>query len=389
MAYKPLYIFMSPASIPQIVAHIQDYLVKNPIVSTETVAEIVVKALSEHPELINGSVIPITEDSQQTIKEYIDNLPSLDAYTKAQVDALLTAKQDTLTFDQTPTAESTNPVTSGGVSSALAALNTALTTLISSKADLSEVYTKTAVDLLLSDKANMDDVYSKNTMDAKLLEYATSDSVYSKTDINTMKQINKANLAITSTDGTAPVEILAGQYVYLADVLYMATETIQAGTQLVPEGNITINPRGVTNRIGDGLKNAVTQINGLTEEVSSQSQQISDLETQAGNSTLTTTAQTLSGAINELDAESTPVTSGEYFTRIGKFVFANYTLWITATDVSIPVGFRPNNNYAYPALVMNPGSNPTMGRIGVYTDGHVAINSGEAQFYGTFIWLTT
>jgi hypothetical protein len=78
-----------------------------------------------------------------------------------------------------------------------------------------------------------------------------------------MKQVNKANLAIVSTDGTAPLDIEAGQYVYFEDVMYMATEAILTGARLVPNSNIVINPTGVTNRIGDGLKNAVTQINGL------------------------------------------------------------------------------------------------------------------------------
>lgn len=38
-----------------------------------------------------------------------------DVYTKTQADTLLTGKQNTLTFDSTPTTSSTNPVTSGGV----------------------------------------------------------------------------------------------------------------------------------------------------------------------------------------------------------------------------------------------------------------------------------
>ena len=272
--YMPLYTYLSPASIPQIVAHIQDYLVKHPILSVETIAEIIVQSLQEHPELINGTAIPISADSEQSIKAYIDSLPSVDTYTKAEINLLLTGKQDTLTFDQAPTPGSSNPVTSSGIIAAMSAMNEALETLINAKADSATTYTKSQVDTLLTDKANTDDVYSKNTMDAKLLEYATSDSVYSKQDINTMKQVNKANLAIVSTDGLAPLDIAAGQYVYFNDVMYMATEEILTGVQLVPNANIVINPIGVTNRIGDGLKNAVTQINGLAETVSNQSQQI-------------------------------------------------------------------------------------------------------------------
>ena len=140
--YRPLYIWRSPASIPQIVAHIQDYLVKHPILSTETIAEIIVDALGEHPELLNGSVIPITQDSAQSIKAYIDALPIIDTYTKAQIDSLLDGKEDTLTFDTTPTEDSANPVTSGGTYSALAALDTALRLMVADKADISSVYTK-------------------------------------------------------------------------------------------------------------------------------------------------------------------------------------------------------------------------------------------------------
>ena len=40
-------------------------------------------------------------------------------YTKSEVDTLLAAKQNTLTFDSTPTANSNNPVTSGGIKTAL------------------------------------------------------------------------------------------------------------------------------------------------------------------------------------------------------------------------------------------------------------------------------
>ena len=48
-------------------------------------------------------------------------------YTKSEVNTELAGKQDTLTFDTTPTANSTNPVTSGGVKTALDAKQNALT----------------------------------------------------------------------------------------------------------------------------------------------------------------------------------------------------------------------------------------------------------------------
>ena len=171
--YTPLISYLSPASIPQIVAHIQEYLVNHPILSVQTVAEIIVQSLQEHPELLNGEAIPISADSEQSIKAYIDALPFLDTYTKAEINALLLGKQDTLTFDQAPTPGSSNPVTSSGIIAAMSALQSALETQISAKADRASTYTKNQVDTLLEDKADADDVYSKNTMDAKLLEVNT------------------------------------------------------------------------------------------------------------------------------------------------------------------------------------------------------------------------
>ena len=310
--YTPLYAYLSPASIPQIVAHIQDYLVKHPILSVETIAEIIVESLQEHPELINGTAIPISADSEQSIKAYIDSLPSIDTYTKAEINALLTGKQDTLTFDQAPTPGSSNPVTSSGIIAAMSAMNEALETLINSKADSATTYTKTQVDTLLTDKANADDVYSKNTMDAKLLEYAPSESVYSKQDINTMKQVNKANLAIVSTDGLAPLDIAAGQYVYFNDVMYMATEEILTGAQLVPNANIVINPIGVTNRIGDGLKNAVTQINGLADRMTLAEEGLSSQSSSIDNLKNTDNALESGLAIVANGNTHAAITSGQY-----------------------------------------------------------------------------
>ena len=48
-------------------------------------------------------------------------------YTKAQVDSALNAKQNTLTFDSTPTAGSTNPVTSAGIKTAIDAVDNTAT----------------------------------------------------------------------------------------------------------------------------------------------------------------------------------------------------------------------------------------------------------------------
>lgn len=282
--YRPMRIYFSPASIPQIVAHIEDYLYRNPIVSTETIAEIIVQALSEHPELLNGSVIPITEESEQSIKAYIDSM-TVDTYTKAQIDTLLSGKQNTLQFDNTPTAESTNPVTSDGINTALVTLESAINAVLVTKANAANVYTKAQTDTLLLDKADVSNVYSKNTIDAMFETVPTLEDVYDKSDIDYMRQIDKANTAIVTTNGIAPTNISAGQYVYVGDVLYMATQAITQGDTVVPGTNAELNPLGVTNRIGDGLQNVAGAVSSLSQQI--------------GNVTLPTTAQTLTGAIKE------------------------------------------------------------------------------------------
>ena len=54
-----------------------------------------------------------------------------DTYTKAQIDAMMAQKQNVLTFDTTPTQNSTNPVTSGGLYNVLGDISSALTAILS------------------------------------------------------------------------------------------------------------------------------------------------------------------------------------------------------------------------------------------------------------------
>lgn len=49
-------------------------------------------------------------------------VPALWEKVKAAISSALAAKQDKLTFDSTPTSDSTNPVTSGGIYSAINAV---------------------------------------------------------------------------------------------------------------------------------------------------------------------------------------------------------------------------------------------------------------------------
>lgn len=90
--YKPLFMYVSPASVPQIVAHIQKYLADNPIVSNpEAIAEVIQQYIEDHPEIIavasvngktgnvvlTGSDININASSAVTIETQLLNLASM------------------------------------------------------------------------------------------------------------------------------------------------------------------------------------------------------------------------------------------------------------------------------------------------------------------------
>lgn len=90
--YTPLFVYLTPASIPQVVAHIQKYLEENPIVSDpEAIAEAIQKYIEEHPEIIavtsvngktgnvvlTGSDININASSAVTLETQLLNLASM------------------------------------------------------------------------------------------------------------------------------------------------------------------------------------------------------------------------------------------------------------------------------------------------------------------------
>ena len=270
--YKPMSIRFSPASIPQIVAHIQKWLVEHPYISLETVATLIEEALQEHPELINGSVIPITEEDTESIKDYIDALPVSDTYTKSEIDTKLEGKENTLTFDSQPTENSTNPVTSTGIYTYINNVIDIIDAALALKADKIDTYTKTATDNLLNDKADKSNVYTKNTIDAKLETKADINDVIT---YETAEQIMD-DIAVRSEDGTAPKALSTGQYVIVDEVLYQLTADVQSGDTLTIGTNIQTVPDG-------GLNSLNSHIGDL--------------------STLATTANTSAvAAINELDS---------------------------------------------------------------------------------------
>lgn len=90
--YKPLFMYLTPASIPQVVAHIQQYLADNPIISDpDAIAAAIQEYIEEHPEIIavssvngktgnvvlTGSDININASQSVTIETQIANLASM------------------------------------------------------------------------------------------------------------------------------------------------------------------------------------------------------------------------------------------------------------------------------------------------------------------------
>nr|DAY12613.1 MAG TPA: hypothetical protein [Caudoviricetes sp.] len=91
-------------------------------------------------EITNDDLDYISVKVEATFKKKAD---ADSVYTKSDINSLLDGKQDTLTFDDTPTEGSNNPVKSGGIK-----------TEIDKKADADSVYSKEEMDTKLNRKAD-------------------------------------------------------------------------------------------------------------------------------------------------------------------------------------------------------------------------------------------
>lgn len=108
--YKPLFMYLTPASIPQVVAHIQKYLADNPIVSDpEAIAEVIKEYIEAHPEIIavasvngktgnvvlTGSDININASSAVSVETQLLNLASMISTAGADI-AQINAQLETI-----------------------------------------------------------------------------------------------------------------------------------------------------------------------------------------------------------------------------------------------------------------------------------------------------
>lgn len=123
--YIPMYGKLTPASIPQVVAYIQDYLRDNPIPTVDAMAQLIAEFLADHPELVavasvnsktgevvlTGADIMINSSNNVSIATQIININTAIAEHLARI---ITAEQniDTLQDDYT------------GINSAITYLNT-------------------------------------------------------------------------------------------------------------------------------------------------------------------------------------------------------------------------------------------------------------------------
>lgn len=122
-------------------------------------------------------------------------------YTKSEVNTLLNGKADKAT---TYTKSEVDALIQGGGTPVDAYTKSETDALLSTKADKATTYTKTEVDTALSSKANSTDVYSKTETYSKseantLLDgKANASTTYSKTEVDTLMN-GKANASTTYT----------------------------------------------------------------------------------------------------------------------------------------------------------------------------------------------
>lgn len=127
-------------------------------------------------------------------------------YTKAQADALLAAKQDQLTFDNTPTANSDNPVKSGGVKTALDAKQDTLVFDVTPTEDSTNVVNSGVVYAALLAKL----AEAKGYTDSKIADFGGYQKVPSLEDITNPS----TKMIYLVKDSTATGDDKYNEYIY-------------------------------------------------------------------------------------------------------------------------------------------------------------------------------
>lgn len=78
--------------------------------------------------------------------------------------------------------------------------------------------------------------------------------------------------------------------------------------------------------------------------------------------------------------------SGAFF-KYGPFAGYMSNFWTAASDVTIPVGYRPRMMDGAIGNVRQ-GTTNSIDQIRFNTDGTITLPGGQTSFYGMFVWLT-
>lgn len=187
----------------------------------------------EYPQIViedfylpisNGAAVSVTmSQSAYALAEDLDDL-------KDEVDSLestVAGKQDRLTFDNTPTANSTNPVKSGGVYSSLSSLGNSINTLSENVSSLSNSFNT------LSGKTyKSDDAVETEIDDADYIPFYD-------TSAGAMKKISKSNANFGG--GGSVINLTTGDEGLLGQAVTISDGVTTLSGQFSQEGECTFN----------------------------------------------------------------------------------------------------------------------------------------------------
>lgn len=294
----------------------KDYIKNKPNIPQGVVVDNALSSTSENPvqnKVINSALgskqNTLTFDTTPTanstnpvtsagIKAYVDNAtPTItmdDTPTSGSSNPVkssgiyntLQGKQNTLTFDSTPTASSSNPVTSGGVKTAL-----------DLKANQSTTYTKTEVDELFDDVAYLgDDDGTATTLDFD----PQSDTVWhiqqnlsSAQKQQARENIGAADVANAVYIGSGSEQATTASFDAQADTVWHKAQTLSSAQQLQARTNIGVTDVSGTN---DGTNWTSITIGSTTKAIPSGGGEANVIESITFNGTAATIDSTTKNA---------------------------------------------------------------------------------------------
>ncbi len=258
--YKPLFVYLEPASIPQVVAHIQKYLAENPIISDEeTIAELIREYIAAHPEIIavasvngkvgavvlTGSDIMINPSSAVSVETQLLNLASMINNTGADVSQIqANISQIYTTIGTLQTSVETNASNISALQKSVEGQGTRLAT---AETDIDNLETaqssqntrlNTAEGNISSLQTRMAQAETDIDNNESSIESLNTNVGTLQTDMNNLK--NKTLISNAQSEQVAPT-LAAGQYVKCSSL------TLNPGVYIV-RGEATLAEAGTASR---------------------------------------------------------------------------------------------------------------------------------------------